>query len=281
MASSRDEQRKALAEWISILVQVVTLAGVAVALLRTTWRWVGVCALFVAAVSLTATVVAKRPSRSWLLIAVSVFLAGVGMVGLSLLFHAPEPRLGPRRSAADGRRGPAYPSFNALTEMPNIGDEANFFTGKILGADGGFYDPMTKLRVGDRLMLRIYVDNVGDPSLSMNGEGSTVATGTHARVVVPPEASTQLVARAQLESANARPAAVADTLKFATENGQPFRLAYVPGSAEIVSNYLDQPLGDDITTTGALIGTKRLDGVVPAGVGQAVLLVVLVDVLAA
>jgi uncharacterized repeat protein (TIGR01451 family) len=156
-----------------------------------------------------------------------------------------------------GTPGFDYVTFNSFTNVPNIGDERNFLTGKIAGADGGFYDPMTKLRNEDEILMRVYVHNNADPKHNASGVG--VAKNTKVRVELPSAATSaqSLSAKAYISADNAQPQTIFDTLDMKAENGGFFSLQYVPGSATVTSNEGTSAVSDSIVTTGVNFGDEK------------------------
>lgn len=156
-----------------------------------------------------------------------------------------------------GTPGFDYVTFNSFTNVPNIGDERNFLTGKIAGEPGGFYDPMTKLRSNDEVLMRVYVHNNADSSLNASGVG--VAKNTKVRVELP--GANQLAAnqsaKAFVSADNAQPQSIFDTLDMKAENGNPFSVSYVPGSASVTSNEGTQPISDAIVAGGVNLGDEK------------------------
>lgn len=158
-------------------------------------------------------------------------------------------------------QGPGTPgfdhvTFNSFTNVPNIGDERDFFNGKIAGAPDGFYDPMNGVRGGDEVLMRVYVHNGADPKHNASGKG--IARNTKVRVALPTGRDQKQVARAFVSADNAQPQIIEDTL---TMNGKyPVELKYVPGSATIKSNFIDQAISDNVVKDGVLIGDNNVNG---------------------
>lgn len=162
----------------------------------------------------------------------------------------------PTKAYVEGMQGFDHVTFNSFTNVPNIGDERNFFTGKISGADGGFYDPMNNVKAGDELLVRVYVHNNADNS--KNADGSGVARNTRVRVALPTSLNQNQTASAFISADNAQPAVIEDTLSLT--GATPIGLQYVPGSAAIKTDYQNVPLSDEIVTTGVKIGDSDLSG---------------------
>lgn len=162
----------------------------------------------------------------------------------------------PVRPYTQGMPGFEYVTFNSFTGVPNIGDERDFFHGKISEAPNGFYDPMNGLRAGDEVLMRVYVHNNADESLNESGVG--VAKNTNVRVSLPTGLSQSHQASAFISADNAQPQIIEDTISMTGE--YPIQLEFVPGSARVKTNFMDVSVGDSIATTGVQIGDNALDG---------------------
>lgn len=149
----------------------------------------------------------------------------------------------PTKPYSQGVAGFDYVTFNSFTGVPNIGDERNFVTGKIAGAAGGFYDPMTKLRRGDEVLVRVYIHNGADESLNESGEG--IARNVKVRATLPNGSQTNHTIVGYVSADNAQPGTVADELKMNAENGGSFELEYIPGSTQLTVNDAN---GNPVTT---------------------------------
>lgn len=181
-----------------------------------------------------------------------ITLVSVGAISAALLGgdRQVKPYQGP------GTPGFDYVTFNSFTGVPNIGDERNFFTGKIAGAPDGFYDPMNGVRNGDELLVRVYVHNNADPK--HNADGSGVAKNTKVRVKLPTSLDETQTAHAYISADNANPKIIEDTLKINSEN--PIQLQYVKGSATVKTNFIDTSVSDAIVGDGVLIGDNNTSG---------------------
>jgi uncharacterized repeat protein (TIGR01451 family) len=160
-----------------------------------------------------------------------------------------------------GTPGFDYPTFNSFTNVPNIGDERNFVTGKIAGAEGGFYDPMTKLRNGDEILVRVYVHNGADPSLNDQPGQPGVAKNTRVRIELPGSSQTARshTLTGYVSSDTAKPDLIADSLSMEAENDGFFSLAYMPGSTQLTlndagGNPVTSNLPDGIAAGGLSLG---------------------------
>lgn len=185
-----------------------------------------------------------------------VILAVLAVVGIASVAKASLGSDRPTKQYSEGTPGFDHVTFNSFTGVPNIGDERNFFTGKIDGAAGGFYDPMTQLRDGDTVLMRVYVHNNADSALNASGVG--IAKNVNVRVALPDATKTaaQQVANAYISADNAQPQTISDDLTMNSENGGAFSVSYVPGSATVTSNDGTQKVNDSIVTTGANLGDQ-------------------------
>jgi hypothetical protein len=162
-----------------------------------------------------------------------------------------------RHGAIDRR-----PVFNSFINTPSYGDERTFFDGRRADQSPNTnYDPIRDVTHGSKMtVLRAYVDNMAyvfsdDPYCS-------TAYGTRVRMYLPTATATALRARAYIWADNAD--MVEDTVDLIGE--EPFRVKYIPGSAELRRNNLKYELSDSIVENdGALIGHSVMDGIFPAG----------------
>jgi len=184
-----------------------------------------------------------------------VALLAVTAVAVPVAVHAGPSPDRPTKVYSDGVKGFDHPTFNSFTNVPNIGDERQFFNGMYPGGKV-FSDPMPQVKDGDTLTLEVYVHNDADPSL---GDAGT-AKNTSVKVALPSGIATKQQAVASISSSNASPSVVTDTLDLSADNGGSFQLAYVPGSAQEHGNYFNGPVSDSIVTTGAPVGTRGLNG---------------------
>ncbi|MDB5168996.1 MAG: exported protein of unknown function [Candidatus Saccharibacteria bacterium] len=212
-------------------------------------------------------------NRSKLLI-VGALLA-LGVVAVPTVAKATLGSDRPTKVYTQGVAGFDHPTFNSFTNVPNIGDERNFFNG--LYSDSSAYtDPMPQVKDGEVLTLEVYVHNGADPSLNASGVG--IAKDTSVRVALPGTTAKNQQAEAFISSSTASPTVVSDTLDMGAANGGFFSLAYVPGSAHIKGNYIDAALPDTIVGSGAKIGTDALNGDVKGCFEQMVVVTIKVKV---
>ena len=179
----------------------------------------------------------------------------------------------PTKQYSPGVIGFDHPTFDSFTGVPNYGDERNFFTGQYPGGTT-WTDPLDQVQDGDVLTLQVLVHNGADPSLGDAG----IAKDTKVRVSLPSGISKSQEATAFIDSSNANPTEVTDTLDFAATNNSPFQLDYIPGSAHIHGGFIDQNMSDNLITTGDLVGTNALDGNMKACFQEEVLVTLKVKV---
>lgn len=152
------------------------------------------------------------------------------------------------------------PAFNIYTGVPSIGNEADFFRGKVSGSTG-YIDPVNdNCADGTQFDLRVYVHNAA--SQYENGDGNGPSVAHNSKVSVNLNNSGQKASFAMsstISSSNAT--SITDGLTINC-NGNLVSLSFIPGSAQ---QYTvpggTQALSDSIVTpAGAPIGTVRPDG---------------------
>lgn len=198
----------------------------------------------------------SRMPKRMLLSVTTLLVAVVSMTGVAFALQGDTRPT--KAYEGPGTAGFDHVTFNSFTGVPNIGDERNFFHGKITAAEGGFYDPMNGVRAGDEILMRVYVHNGADPKHNASGQG--VAKNTRVRVVLPNTTSQMHAPQAFVSADNAQPKTIEDTL---TINGEyPVQLEYVDNSATIKTNFQDVAVDDNalFSSTGALIGDDNVNG---------------------
>ena len=150
-----------------------------------------------------------------------------------------------------------HPGFNVFTGVPGVGDESDFVRGRVSGSSNDFSDPVNDACAdGTQYSVRVYVHNGANQTLNNNGTGPGVAHDTKVKVNIPALTSDKITGT--ISASNA--ATVNDTLAINC-NGSAMELSYVSGSA--IEQRIDgstSPLGDNIVSSGALIGTKTPNG---------------------
>lgn len=152
------------------------------------------------------------------------------------------------------------PAFNVYTGVPSIGDESDFFRGKLNGTSG-YVDPVNApCEDGAKFTLRVYVHNGANQNLNEGGSGPGVARNTRVSVDLPDQAGSSFDLDSTIASSNA--GSVTDGLEINCSNGKQVKMSYVAGSAlQYTIPGGTQALSDDIVNGGgALVGTNGPDG---------------------
>lgn len=158
----------------------------------------------------------------------------------------------------DATPGLSYPAFNVYTGTPSVGDEADFFKGKVETDSTYVSDVSSACAAGTRFSLRVYVHNAANQNLNENGNGPGVAHNTKVRVSLPSNEATSFTNSAVITSSNA--SSVSDSMTIDC-NGRKVALEYVAGTAkQFTVPGGTQSLSDSIVTTGAPIGTNSPNG---------------------
>ncbi|MBI2009388.1 PKD domain-containing protein [Candidatus Saccharibacteria bacterium] len=180
-------------------------------------------------------------------------VAGVSMVfvGKALAGFSPADR-----PTFTWENAAPYITFNSITNNPVAGDERPFLDGKVTTAAGNNVDKIN-VKDNDEVVLRVYFHNNAKANLNL------VSTNTKVKILLPKTAKTATFAAGYITSDNANPRVVADTVDFTGE--RPFNIEYIPGSARITTNALNNVAISDsvVTDGGALIGFNAIDGRVP------------------
>lgn len=211
---------------------------------------------------------------------------------------------GSNRSAAGGSGGRFYPArepypyepctradaicgsadgpvFNTFGNTPSWGDERSFLDGRLADAteEGSYGDPVELNQGSERVVVRLYVHNNADVETNASGKG--IARGTRVRLSIPAGLSRVLRIRGYISADNATPKVVENTLDLT--GPQPFRVRFVPGSAVMYNNgwaKTGRRLSDELVRPeGALIGSDALDGRVPGGFDEEIVVQAQVQIL--
>jgi uncharacterized repeat protein (TIGR01451 family) len=158
-------------------------------------------------------------------------------------------------------KGADHVQFNSIVNAPGYGDERAFFDGRdaSLPTGSAWNDPVNNVQAGKEYRLRIMVHNNANQNLNASGKG--VAEGVKVAVELPSQTAKSLQAKATISTttATATPKSVYDTLDFKANSD--VKLSYVPGSAYIKTNKLNNvKLSDSIVSGGATVGSEALDG---------------------
>lgn len=151
------------------------------------------------------------------------------------------------------------PAFNVYTGVPDVGDESEFFYGKVESDATSVKNVTSTCATGTRFALRVYVHNGASQHNNGDGNGPSVAKNTKVKVEVPGDEASSFVPEATISASNA--SAISDTMTITCSDGRVVTMKYVPGTAEQYSALSGvQPVSDSIVTTGAPIGTYSPNG---------------------
>ncbi len=190
----------------------------------------------------------------------AVAVATLGVVGAVSAWY-------PERPTYTVENPAPHVTFNSITNNPNEGDERAFFEVKdAANTQSNGFAGKAEVKDGQELLLRVYVhNNAADNLNGQNFDGVGVAKNTKVRIHLPTDTAQALRANAYVSADNAQPKEVADTIDLMGQNGSNFKVEYVPGSAIQYTNAVPNgiKLSDSIVTSGAPIGYKAADGIVP------------------
>ena len=152
------------------------------------------------------------------------------------------------------------PAFNVYTGVPDVGNESEFFYGKVDGStEDSVKNVVANCETGTRFALRIYVHNGASQYENDNGNGPSVAKDTKVKVAVPGNEASDFEPQATISASNA--SSISDTMTITCADGREVTMSYVAGSAEQYSPLSGvQSVSDSIVTTGAPIGTMSPNG---------------------
>ena len=183
----------------------------------------------------------------------------------------------PTSDGEDYKNSPNYPGqiiFNTISDSV-IGDEKNFVGVRqcIIREDGRAEpaDPEKKEWRGNNItavdgqyyVIRLYVHNNNPNGFDAVAEDTMVAFN------LPHDSASTIEVNGIITSSNATPSKYWDYINFNSEDGSPFHLEYIYGSALLENNGIGLgglTLSDDIVNAksgGVLIGYDALDGRVP------------------
>lgn len=188
--------------------------------------------------------------------AVFALIAVAALAGLTAVAVA---GFGPDRPTkvynGPGTPGFDYVTFNSFTNVPKFGDERQFFNGQYADQNQTYYPTLTQLRQGDEITMHVYIHNGADPSLNASGQG--IAKNTNVKVELPQGSIKSGQAKATINADNAQPKSVWSTVDLKADNGGFFQFDFVPGSAKLVGNGINQPVSDELVGKGVSIGDVK------------------------
>ncbi|WP_409048495.1 hypothetical protein AB2L57_07930 [Microbacterium sp. HA-8] len=162
-----------------------------------------------------------------------------------------------RDQIADAARTPDV-SLNSIVDNPSFGDERLFARIAPVGADTAGVDRLA-LKPGERYQVSMFVHNSAR-------EGTNAATGVRASVAVPAVMYGSGAISAIVSADNAAVPQVWAGVSLMLDSAESIAaLRRVPGSVvfETIGGKV-LPLGDELFTSGSLLGCDALNGVLPA-----------------
>ncbi|MFT4532382.1 MAG: putative repeat protein (TIGR01451 family) [Candidatus Saccharimonadales bacterium] len=188
---------------------------------------------------------------------------GAAFVATAALSAVAVAGFGPDRTTrvwTPQENGFPHVTFNSYTDVPNgIGDERDFFRGLVSGDSSTFADPVSNVASDDVVTAHIYIHNGADPLLN-DAEGTPgVAEDVTVAVDLPEGLSADHELRSTIQSDEATPELIYDTLDIDSINDTVFSLDYVPGSVTLhMQDGTTQALDDSIfTEAGVNIGDQN------------------------
>ncbi len=159
----------------------------------------------------------------------------------------------PTRVWTPQENGFDYVTFNSFTNVPNgIGDERNFLQGVVKG-NNTWQDPVKDVKNGQTVKVKIYIHNNSNPKYNDTPGQPGIARDVNVQVKIPTGLTTSKEVKAYISASNAKPKKIFDTLDITSINSSLFQLSYIPGSAKMGG----QTLNDSIFTTGLNIGDQK------------------------
>jgi hypothetical protein len=197
----------------------------------------------------------NRKKPLWLLFATVAVLFAVAMTTSVLAAVS----FGPSRPTFTWNHPATFITFNSITDNPVWGDER--FLVKARDVNAAPSTLSTKMTVNDNqeLLVAVYFHNNAASNLNL------VAKNTKVKVNLPSGSATNQEIKAFISADNATPQSVFSTMDLISDN--PFTLQFIPGSAQLKTNFVTTSLSDDIVNGGVLVGTLGNNGDVP-GCGQ-------------
>ena len=146
-------------------------------------------------------------------------------------------------------KGPPYVALNAYKNHPLLGDEADFVRAEpsdTYGETGeSRYASVVEVRPGDRLDVRILVDNGGDPAaIGAPPPERLTARHVRVRVMLPAEPANSSSIVVFINCPNASPTQIVDTLSI--RSMRPVRIRYSSGTASFSTSYGTDRLGESL-----------------------------------
>ena len=182
-----------------------------------------------------------------------VGLIGLGIAtGLALTAVVYAATFGPSRPTFTWLNTAHYITFNSITDNPTWGDERYLVKARHSNAAPSTYTNNIAVKDGDELIVTTYFHNNAASNLNL------VAKNTKVQVALPTTSGSNLSAKSSISASNSNPTEVWATMDFV--GNEEFTLEYVPGSAQLKTNFLTTSLSDDIVKGGVLVGTYHPNG---------------------
>ena len=99
-------------------------------------------------------------------------------------------------------------------------------------------------------VIEAIIDNNADPN--HNADGSGVAKNARVRVELPSSLAQSQLVKGFVSADNAQPQIIQDDLTLTSM--APMNLEYETGSARLKTNFQDRAIGDEVVSTGVLVG---------------------------
>lgn len=180
---------------------------------------------------------AKLPKK--LLALFAVFIVSAALSTVAMAAFGPDR---PTKVWTVQENGFDYVTFNSYTEVPGIGDERNFLQGVVSGRDSEWADPVSDVTNNDTITAKIYIHNNADPLLNEAPGKPGVARDVKVSIDIPTGLDDEHEVKSSIQSSNAKPTVVYDTLDIDSINDSLFQLAYVPGSAKLAGETLSDKI---------------------------------------
>jgi hypothetical protein len=170
---------------------------------------------------------------------------------------------GPDRPTFTVEHPPSYTTLNAIRDNPDYGDERGLMTVKDSNdRKAGGWTYSVDVQPGHTYFVRLYIENstagFGDDLDSMN---------TRVSINLPTCAGNRIASNGFVDSNTAYPMKIWGGVTF--KSAKNFAIAYVPGTAELITNALPDGIAvsDEsfLTSSGTPIGYEKLDGVLRPG----------------
>lgn len=192
-------------------------------------------------------------------------------------YAVPEPT---RKSGRDGGWGPDRPTytwrfpahytvFNSIIDNPVYGDERRFLRGKRSDESPKAYEAWLSLVPNATYTFYAHLHNNLSTKYSQASDDARLNLRIPWRAPADAEEGVQLVAL--ISAKNAEPRTIWSSVRLYNDTETDIAIDFVPGSATLHTKHLEGVQLDDqvIGERGALIGGKRLDGVISGNVDEA------------